>query len=104
MSGPPTVAQVEFPELQHEDVDEQNMERGQSMEVDEIVEDDTDYLRMPIPPIDFAPPDIATWPLTSSSNQQDAMDYESLYEDIEDSAIQPEEQAGNYIFSVISKH
>ena len=101
--GPPKVAQVGFPELQHEEVDEQNMEREQSVEVDEI------DMHKPILPLGSAPTseaEVAIWPLPGSSGQQDAMDYDSLYENIEDAAVQPEEQAGNYdlLFFVISKH
>jgi hypothetical protein len=95
--GPPKVAEVEFQELQYEDVDEQLMEREQSVEVDEIVEEDTTYMHKPIPPLGSAPPneaDIITWPFRSSY-QQDAMDYESLYANIEAATVQPEEQAGN---------
>jgi hypothetical protein len=84
------------------------MEREQS-EVDENVQEDTGYMHQFIPPLGFAPPsdaDIAIWPLPGSSDQQDAMDYESLYENIEDAAVQPEEQAGNYnsFFVIINKH
>ena len=96
--GPPKIAQVEFSELQHEDV-VQNMEHEQSVEVDELVEEDTAYVHKPIPAVGSAPPsetDIAIWPLPGFSDQQDVMAYESLYENIEDAAVQPEEQAGNY--------
>ena len=53
----------------------------------------------PIPPLGSAPLSeaiIGTWPLPVSSVQRDAMNYESLYENIEAAAVQPEEQAGNY--------
>ena len=99
LPGPPNVAQVEFPESQHDDVDERNMERKQSAEVDELVEEDIAYMHKPLPPLGSVPPnvaDIATWSLPDSSDQRDAMDYESLYENIEEAAVQPEEQAGNY--------
>ena len=65
--GPTKVSQMEFSELQHEDidVDERNMEREQSVEVDEIVEEGATYMHKPIPPISSAPPseaDVAICP------------------------------------------
>ena len=107
--GPLEVAELESQELQHEDVDEQDMEREQSVEVDEIVEEDTAYIHKPIPLLGSAPPseaDVITWSVPSSSDQQDELDYESLYANIEAATVQPEEQAGNYIllFLYISKH
>jgi len=104
--GPLEILEVEFHELQHEDVDEQNMEHKQSLEVDEIVEEDTAYMHQPIPPLDSTPPNeaditIATWPLSSLSDKQDSISmdrYESLYANIEAVTVQTEEQAGNYNF------
>ena len=107
---PPKVVEMEFQELQH-DVDEQNIESEQFVEVDEIVKEDTAHVHKAIPPLGSASPSeadipIVTWPL-SSSDQRDgiSMDYESLYANIEAVTVQPEEQAGNYVFLfVISKH
>ncbi|KAF8806537.1 hypothetical protein BYT27DRAFT_6629712 [Phlegmacium glaucopus] len=78
--APLEVVDVDFQELQHEDVDEQNMKREQSLEVDEIVEEDTAHMHKPIPPSDI------------SMDQ-----YESIYANIEAVAVQTEEQAGNLL-------
>lgn len=101
----PKAGEVELQELQHEDVDEQNIELEPSSETDKIVEEDTTSM----PPLDSAPPDetdipIATWPPASFSDQQDSIStdrYESLYADIEPVMIQTKEQAGNYIVLIL---
>jgi hypothetical protein len=97
--NPPKVV---FQDLEHED-NEQNVEREQSVEVDEIVKEDSAYMHELIPPLGPVPPTdipIATWSLSSSSKQQDgiSMDYESLYANIEADTVQPEEQAGKLNF------
>lgn len=101
---PLDVVEMEFQELQNEDVDKQNMEREQSVETDEIVKQDTTYMHKPILPPGSAPPSEADVPITTSlpsySDQQDciSMNYESLYGNIEAGRVQSEEQDGNYTF------
>ena len=105
--GPPKVADVESQELQHEDLDdEQILESEQSVEVDEILKDTT-YMHKTIPPLGSAPPseaDVTIWPLSSSSDRQDAVDYASLYANIGVATVQAEEQAGNFSFLFCYKH
>lgn len=108
--GSPNAVEVEFRELQHENIDEQDEERQQSLEVDEIVKEDTIHVPQPIPQLNAMQPSkadipIATRTLSSSSGQQDAipMDhYESIYANIETVTMQAEDQAGNYFFFAVT--
>jgi hypothetical protein len=91
------VVEMEYQELQHEDAGEQNMEREHSVEVDEIVNEDTAYMQpLSSAPLSDADIPIATWPLSSPCEQQDdiTMDYDQLYANIEAAMVQPDEQAG----------
>lgn len=97
------VVEVDFHELQHEDVDERSTERERSLEANEIVREDITYMHQPL---DSTPPSevdtsIAAWPLPSSPDQQNSISmnqYQSLYADIEAVTVQTEEQSGNYNF------